>query len=152
MLTVTKPALTSAKQYSVPNSPAFTYHPVTFPAFHRLLPLMKVPYQYKENAGSNGFCAYCRATTTNEYLENAFTHYFPMGKILRGEHERCPDCGSVVKTAWFRLFVPIVPLGKFRVVCRHTKTGSTEYIARKIIDCEDKALTPYDTAGIERYY
>ena len=106
----------------------------------------------QKKAGSNGFCAYCRATTTNEPIGSISTHGPLFGKTLNGRDEPCPDCGSVVQTLWFRFLLPIVPLGKFRVICRPTNILPSEYLARRIRCPIGKLETPYDTAGIEQYY
>ena len=74
-----------------------------------------------------GFCYRCWTQTTDESPGHTATVNF-IGTRLLGSDEQCPACGSVVQTKWFCVIVPIVPLGRYRVI--HAARG--EYIGRRL--------------------
>ena len=62
-----------------------------------------------------GFCDSCRMATTDVSSGGTFT-FNGIGTALYGSAEVCPTCASVVKRLFFTiLFIPIIPLGKYRV-------------------------------------
>jgi hypothetical protein len=86
-----------------------------------------------ERTGSDGFCARCRSETTDESPGDTFTMNF-VGTSLIGDSDRCPACGSVVQTKWYRLFIPIIRLGRYRVIYSEKDPFSSRYVGRKLRD------------------
>ena len=74
-----------------------------------------------------GFCYRCWAETTDESVGHTMTVNF-IGQRLLGEENPCELCGSVVQTKWFCIVLPLVPIGKYRVI--RIKHGP--YIGRKM--------------------
>jgi hypothetical protein len=64
----------------------------------------------------SGFCEKCREQTTADTAGNLRqfngigTAFGPFSK------DKCPECGSVIKTKWFTFGLPLVPLEKYRVL------------------------------------
>jgi hypothetical protein len=76
-----------------------------------------------------GFCKSCDASTTPESAGSTVT-VNGIGTQIYGAKDPCSECGSIVQTKWFVvIFVPLVPLGKFR-----TKWCTPQrYFSRKLI-------------------
>jgi hypothetical protein len=86
--------------------------------------------QYPEEwIEGRGFCYPCWMQTTDESLGHPVTLYF-VGVRLRGNEDPCPLCGSVVKTTWFYVVLPLVPIDRYRVVLGASGT----YVGRKLKD------------------
>jgi hypothetical protein len=74
-----------------------------------------------------GFCYRCWSDTTDESPGNTATVNL-IGTALTGEEERCEVCGSVIKTKHFWLILPLIPLGRFRVI----RCGDGRYLGRRL--------------------
>jgi hypothetical protein len=86
--------------------------------------------QYPEEwIAAVGFCYRCWAQTTDESSGLTVTVHF-IGTRLLGNDERCAICSSVVQTKWFCVVVPIVRLGRYRVI--HAVRG--QYLARRLAE------------------
>jgi len=60
------------------------------------------------------FCGACIASSSNDSPRDVSTSS-GIGRKFYGGAERCPDCGSVVRTLWFVIAdVPLIPRGSFR--------------------------------------
>ncbi len=92
-----------------------------------------------------GFCDNCRAQTTAETAGNLSqfngigTTFGPFSK------DKCPECGSVIKTKWFTFVVPLVPLEKYRVLFtmqKGTLGGSrATFLSRKLKLAPEPSVT-----------
>src|ERR1017187_7486769 len=71
-----------------------------------------------EKIGSDGFCEHCRSQTTDESPGNTRIVNFIFGTRLSGHDDRCASCGSVLQTKWLWIGLPILPLGRYRVIYR----------------------------------
>jgi len=85
-----------------------------------------------EKVGKDGFCAECRNKTTDESPGNTTTVNFLLGTRLIGYENRCPACGSVEQTLWLQIVLPLIPLGKYRVIYLDKDLFSSRYIGRKL--------------------
>ncbi len=66
--------------------------------------------------GPVDFCDACIEATAPYHTGGTF-RLNGIGTTLFGQDHPCPQCGSVVSRLWFCvLFIPIVPLGRFRVL------------------------------------
>jgi hypothetical protein len=88
-----------------------------------------------------GFCDACRSQTTDESTGN-LTQINGIGTTLSlFDRDKCATCGSIVKTKWFCLVFPLIPLGKYRVLYTQDKrslTGSSaRFLSRRL-----KPLSP----------
>ncbi len=85
-----------------------------------------------------GFCEVCLAQTTDESPGNLrqINGIGTSWGFDLGGKDKCPTCGSVVKTKWFCFIFPLVPTDKFRVLSIQNKqslTGSRDrFLARKV--------------------
>jgi len=69
----------------------------------------------RNNVAHPGFCNECVAASTPTSAGSNVT-VNGIGSTFYGNSHWCKTCGSVVKRQWVCfLFIPIVPLGKFRV-------------------------------------
>jgi hypothetical protein len=76
-----------------------------------------------------GFCPTCLERTSPKSSGGTFT-FNGIGTILYGRKDPCATCGSVVKTLWLCvLFVPLVPLGKYRVI----QLGGRRFLSRRML-------------------
>lgn len=83
-----------------------------------------------------GFCEACLAQTTDESPGN-LRQINGIGTSWGfdfGGKDKCPTCGSAVKTKWFCFIFPLVPIDKFRVLStQENLTGSRgRFLARKV--------------------
>jgi hypothetical protein len=86
-----------------------------------------------ERVGPDGFCTRCRSQTTDESPGNAYSVNFVGTKLIGGpDPYQCPACGSIVQTKWFWFFVPIVPLGSYRIIYLEKEMFSSRYVGRKL--------------------
>ena len=76
-----------------------------------------------------GFCYRCWSETTDE-SPGLMVTFDLVGTRLLGRDEGCVECGSVVQSKWFCVIVPIVRLGRYRVI-RLERRG---YVGRKVKD------------------
>ena len=76
---------------------------------------------------SAGFCYGCWEQTTEESPGNGFTVNL-IGTAVTGEEQPCAVCSSTVKTKHFWIVVPLIPLGRYRVI----RYGATHYIGRRL--------------------
>ncbi len=76
-----------------------------------------------------GFCQKCADATTAESAGSTTT-LNGIGTRLYGGGLRCPVCSSIVQTKYFCLiFIPIIPLGKYRV----RYVSPNRYLSRKLM-------------------
>jgi len=85
-----------------------------------------------EKVGGDGFCASCRSRTTDESLGDTRTVNFVLGTRLIGHDDRCPACGSVLQTKWLQIILPLIPLGRYRVIYLERGLLSGHYIGRRL--------------------
>jgi len=85
-----------------------------------------------ERVGSDGFCAACRSQTTDETPGDTTVVNFIFGTRLIGHDDRCPTCGSVLQTMWLQAVLPIIPLGRYRVIYLENDLFYGRYIGRKL--------------------
>ena len=63
------------------------------------------------------FCEACTNVSSTAYFPGKVSSLNGIGRMFYGEESRCPTCGSCVRTLWFTLlFLPIVPLGSYRII------------------------------------
>jgi hypothetical protein len=91
-----------------------------------------MPQEWLANAG---FCCDCWAQTTDESPGDSFTVNL-IGTAVTGEEQLCPVCASTIKTKHFWIIVPLIPLGRYRVI----RYGTSDYIGRRLRD--DASATP----------
>ena len=84
-----------------------------------------------ERIGPEGFCQECLAQTTDESPGFVFTINW-LGIRLLGGGDPCPACGSIVQRKWICLVMPIVPLGRYRVVYLGQGFMSTRFVGRRL--------------------
>lgn len=72
------------------------------------------------------FCGRCTAMTESATAPSTFTVSM-MGTSLLGWGSRCRECGSDGRVLWFIFGVPLIPLGRYRVI----SSGGGEYYGRK---------------------
>jgi hypothetical protein len=74
------------------------------------------------------FCPACLACTSAQSPGGTFT-FNSIGTTLWSAKDRCPTCHSVVQTKNFGvLFLPLIPLGKFRMIY----VGPKRFLGRKV--------------------
>jgi hypothetical protein len=86
-----------------------------------------------ERIGPDGFCAGCRAATTDESPGDIGT-MSPVGIRLIRYHDVCPACGAVAQRKWVCLGVPIIPLSKYRIIYIQSNPLFSRFIGRKLRD------------------
>ena len=95
----------------------------------------------QEQIGVDGFCQRCRSSTMDEPPGNTTTVNLVFGTRLTGHDDKCPTCGSVVQTKWVWIGIPIIPLGKYRVIWTGPAKGwlhvTQPYIGRRLRNLED---------------
>src|ERR1700730_5024724 len=75
------------------------------------------------------FCKACLDATSAQSPGGTFT-LNTIGTRLFFARERCPSCHSIVqRKAFCVLFIPILPLGTYRVIY----TGPTHYVGRRLV-------------------
>jgi hypothetical protein len=84
-----------------------------------------------ERIGPDGFCAGCRAQTTEASPGDTSTMNLARTRLI-GDRDPCPACGSVIPTKWFCLIVPIIPLGRYRIIYLEKGLLHSRYIGRKL--------------------
>ncbi|TCC47702.1 hypothetical protein E0H75_23400 [Kribbella capetownensis] len=72
------------------------------------------------------FCGRCTAMTEVTTAPSTFTVSM-IGTSLLGWGSRCQECGSDGRVLWFIFGIPLIPLGRYRVI----STGGREYYGRK---------------------
>ncbi len=92
-----------------------------------------------ERIGPDGFCAGCRATTTDESPGNVGT-VCQVGTRLIGHDKVCPACGAVLQRKWVCIGLPLIPLSKFRVIYIESNPLFSRFIARKLLDSRTNRL------------
>ena len=76
-----------------------------------------------------GFCKACLASTSNDAPGGTFT-FNSIGTKLFFANDRCPECHSIVqRKAICALFIPLIPLGTYRVIY----VGPSRYVGRKVV-------------------
>lgn len=61
------------------------------------------------------FCELCLRATTADACDHEQGNLF-FGIKLLGAADRCEHCGSVVKTLWGCLLIPLIPMESYRAV------------------------------------
>jgi len=61
------------------------------------------------------FCPVCAADTLDKSAPSLMMHNL-LGTQFLGSADRCETCGSTVRTIWFTIVLPLVPLGSYRVI------------------------------------
>ena len=84
-----------------------------------------------ERIGPDGFCVACSARTTSESPGGTFTFNL-IGTRLLGSRDRCPACGSIAQRKWFCFLLPVIPLGRYRIIYLEHGHWSTRYVGRKL--------------------
>ena len=88
------------------------------------------------------FCQSCIETTEAKSPGGTFT-FNSFGTRLYFSRHRCPTCHSVVQLkAFCALYVPLVPLGRFRVIY----VDSARYVGRRLKPGQ-QALSPTSPSG-----
>jgi hypothetical protein len=85
-----------------------------------------------EEIGLDGFCASCRSQTTDESPGNTGTVNFIFGTRLIGHDDQWPTCGSWLQTLWLQVLLPVVPLGRYRIIYLDRHLYSGRYVGRKL--------------------
>ena len=70
----------------------------------------------RERALASQFCASCVGETLDKASPGAGTVNGVFGSIFVGLAERCPQCGSSIKTLWVFFLIPLFPIGSYRVL------------------------------------
>jgi hypothetical protein len=100
---------------------------------HRHRPLMTSEEYYQEfpleRILPSGFCVACYLQTKDESPGDTWQVNF-CGTRLIG-YEQCPICHSIIQIKWFCLLIPIIPLGKYRVIYSEKSIFNSSYIGRK---------------------
>ena len=74
------------------------------------------------------FCQACLDSTSPQSPGGTYT-FNTVGTRIFFSRDRCPSCHSIVqRKAFCALFVPLIPLGSYRVIY----TGPTQYIGRRV--------------------
>lgn len=76
-----------------------------------------------------GFCYDCWSQTTDESPGDGFTANL-IGVAVTGNDDPCSVCRSTIKTKHFWVFVPLAPLGRYRVI----RLDERRYIGRRLKD------------------
>ena len=85
-----------------------------------------------ERVGLDGFCEVCRSKTTDDSPGKTGTVNFVLGTRLIGCDGRCPACGSIEQTLWVQIVLPLIPLGRYKVIYFERDSFSSRYIGRKL--------------------
>ena len=91
--------------------------------------------------GDGEFCFRCLAETTDQPAPSTLSNLVA-GSRLVGDADLCPDCNSRVKTLWLFLYIPIAPMGSYRVI--HLSPG--HYVGRRTRLNARQVLTMYALA------
>jgi hypothetical protein len=79
------------------------------------------------------FCEDCLAATTNESPGAVLALNFALGTTFYHSGGPCPNCGSIVATKCFILFlIPVVRLGRFRLKYHRKGFFGSSYFGRKL--------------------
>jgi hypothetical protein len=102
-----------------------------------------------EKIAKDGFCAKCHDETTDESPGDTRTVNFILGTRLIGHDDRCPTCGSVLQTKWWQFFLPLIPVGKYRVIYIERALLRNRYIGRRLRerDSKEKFGLPFKASG-----
>jgi len=85
------------------------------------------PSQAAGEVYGDRLCAGCLASTTECAAPGSLALNIVFGTRYMGALERCEECRSVVRTLWFWIFVPLIPLGSYRVV----STDGRRFVGRR---------------------
>jgi len=80
------------------------------------------------------FCEKCLSETTDESPGSTFTMNWLFGTKLSGESHPCSNCGSIIQTKWFIFIIPILKLGKYRVIYLESGFFESRFIGRRLKD------------------
>jgi hypothetical protein len=70
----------------------------------------------RETPFMEDFCAACKSDSTDRSLSGLFMWNGMLGTRFLGRARHCETCGSSVRTVWFFVVVPLLPLGTYRVL------------------------------------
>ena len=103
--------------------------------YRRKLPLLTIEEYWDrypvDRIGPEGFCQACLAETTEESVGTVFSVNL-IGTHLWGDSDPCSACGSIVQRKWLCIMMPLVPLGKYRVIHLGHWFMSSKFIGRKL--------------------
>jgi hypothetical protein len=105
----------------------------------RSLPILGPDEYWKRFPGErmtpSGFCESCVGQTTEESpgSTRSMLPGFPigLGTCLFGEDDPCPACGSIIQSKLLLVVVPVVRLGRYRVIYLGGR-GEGQYIGRRL--------------------
>jgi hypothetical protein len=102
----------------------------------RKLPALLNAEQYwdrfpSERIGKSGFCQKCLDETTDVSQGTAVT-FWGIGVRLLGYDDLCPACGSVRQSLWVCFFIPILRLGRYRILYRENSLFGRRYVGREL--------------------
>jgi endogenous inhibitor of DNA gyrase (YacG/DUF329 family) len=80
----------------------------------------------------NGFCESCKNETTDKSPGNLYTWNGVGTSWGAFSKSKCPTCNSVILQKWFYFGLPIIPLGKYRVLQRPHLGSKVKFLARKL--------------------
>lgn len=87
----------------------------------------RMPLEPASVVFGKAFCPACLMSSSDVSAPDTATINLVVGTKLIGRSQRCPECGSVVKTLWGFALVPLAPGGSYRVIYVETN----KYISRK---------------------
>ncbi len=64
---------------------------------------------------TKGFCESCAAASNPTSCGNVIS-IRGVGTCFFGESDKCGRCGSVVKTVWIQIMIPVYPVGSYRFI------------------------------------
>lgn len=78
------------------------------------------------------FCTACTTETTDESAGKAFS-LNGCGVGFYGSASECPTCGSIKRGRWVTfIWIPIVPIGRYRMIYTRAGFFSSEYYSRHL--------------------
>jgi hypothetical protein len=82
---------------------------------------------------TKGFCESCSAASNHSSCGNVFS-FRGVGTCFFGESDRCGRCGSVVKTVWIQVILPVYPVGSYRFITTNEPGffSRAEYVSRGV--------------------
>lgn len=85
-------------------------------------------WYWQVQLGLPDFCEHCLAETTEQSSGSAYS-LNGVGTSLYGWGEPCPQCNSVVRTKCFCIFLPLIPLGTYRVKF----STPAQFVSRRLV-------------------
>jgi len=88
----------------------------------------RFPLRPETQVFSTGFCRQCLASTTEAAAPDTGVYNLFFGTRLMGANGMCPTCKSVIRTFWVWFFIPLIPLGSYRIVT----IDQAHYLGRRL--------------------